>query len=452
MLGTGDIHDVALDVAANPNNVWGKKVKKSVNVFSAANKLYRMGDDFWKVYAYINEREMVARGRYKNSYDSLSKEDQGKVDIEASERVKNTWPTYDRVVEAAKYVSKRAPIFGNFISFQAESLRVLVNSIKMAREDMKDPEMRAAGVKRAVGIATYMALRAGITYAAASAGGMAMSGILGAAIGDDEEEQKKRAFKKAMPVYARTADPAVIPTKEPHKYIGFSLSSLDPYGIIPNSLNALTEGREGIFSKEMDPGVAAAAAEFFSGFLEPEMTFSTFYSVANNINPKTGRPIVLSSDTPDQIAEKVTSFVVGQLEPSTISMIERGMERGWAPELASLAGARPIDIDLHKSFGYALSDMGKQMDAISSEYSSIKRNDKYTQEEKDQAEIAAEKKKAFLISKVAETYRDFIKVGANPVVLNEMINERSSIKMTGFDNVTKKAIKTGEVNSEKLFK
>jgi uncharacterized protein (UPF0335 family) len=452
MLGSGDIHDIALEIAANPNNAWGKKVKKNINVFGAANKLYRMGDDFWKVYAYINERETVARGRYKTSYESLSKEDQDKVDIESSERVKNTWPTYDRVVEAAKYVSKRAPIFGNFISFQAESLRVLANSIKMAREDMKDPQMKAAGIKRAVGIMTYIGLRTAITYGAAQAAGMATSGILGAAFGDDDEEQKKRAFKKAMPIYARTADIAVVPTDAPHKFTAFSLSSLDPYGIVPNSLNAFTEGREGIFSKEMQPGVKAATAEFFSGFLEPEMTFSTMYSVMNNINPKTGRPIVLDSDTDAEVAAKVASFVMGQLEPSTLSMIERGMERGWTPELASFAGARPIDIDLHKSFGFAMTDMGKQMDAIKAQYNSIKYNEKSTEAEKAEAELEAERKKAFLISKVAETYRDFIKVGASPKVLDEMINERSSIKTTGFDKVTKMGIKTGEVKSEKLFK
>lgn len=172
----------------------------------------------------------------------------------------------------------------------------------------------------------------------------------------------------------------------------------------------------------------------------------------NNINPRTGRPIVLDSDTASEIAKKVGNFVIGQLEPSTISMIERGIERGWAPELASFAGARPIDVDLHKSFGYVLTDMSKQMDAIKSEYNSIKYNDKYSEQEKAEAELEAERKKAFLISKIAETYRGFIKTGANPTILNEMINERSSIKTTGFDKTTKKAIKTGEVKSENLFK
>lgn len=452
MLGSGDIHDIALDIAANPNNKWGKRTKTVIKPFSAANKLYRMGDDFWKVYAYINEREMVSRGRFKTNYESLTLEQQEKVDIESSERVKNTWPTYDRVVEGAKYVSKRAPIVGNFISFQAESLRVLVNSIKMARQDMKDPEMREAGIKRMVGIMTYGILRAGITSTVASAAGMAASGILGAAMGDDDEEQKKRAFKKAMPIYTRTSDIAVIPTNDPHKFTAFSLSSLDPYGIIPSSLNALTEGREGIFSDEMEPGVAAAIAEFFSGFLEPEMTFSTMYAVKSNVNPKTGRPIFLKGDSASEIAVKVGAFILGQLEPSTLSLIQRGMERGWGPEVYSFAGARPIDVDFHKSFGYILSDMSKQMDAIGSEYGTIKISDKYTEQEKADAELEAERKKAFLITNISQTYRDFIKAGASPSVLDEMISNRSPIKVTGFDKTTKKAIKTGEVKSEKLFK
>jgi hypothetical protein len=128
------------------------------------------------------------------------------------------------------------------------------------------------------------------------------------------------------------------------------------------------------------------------------------------------------------------------------------MERGWGPEVYSFAGARPIDVDFHKSFGYALSKMSNEMNSIATEYVNIKKSDKYTEQEKAKAEADAERKKAFIIGEISQTYRDFIKAGANPSVLNEMINGKSPIKMTGFDKTTKRAIKTGEVKPEKLFK
>lgn len=453
MLGSGDVHDIALDIALNPDGKWGKKVAKKLNVFKEANKLYRLGDDFWKVYAYMTEREQLSDARFTSKYEDLTKEQQEQIDVESSERVKNTWPTYDRVIEGAKAVSKRAPIFGNFISFQAESLRVLTNSIKMAKQDMADPQLRHLGVRRAVGIAAYFGLRSAITIGIAKMAGFAAAGVLGAAFGDDEEERNKRAIKQALPPFMRTSDLAVIRTKEPHEFTVISLSSLDPYAIIPNSMNAYTEGREGIFGKTMDPGVGAATAELFSSFLEPEMTFSTMWSVANNIDPKTKQEIVISSDTDAQAAGKVGGKVWDMLEPSSVALVQRFFERkDKEAEILAIGGARPYDVDLHKSFGYILSQFGKDIDAINREYNSIKYREEMSKQDKDAAEMAAEDKKAFAISKINETYRDFMNLGADPKVLNELINQRSSIKVTGFDKNTKNSIKTGKIQKEKLFK
>jgi hypothetical protein len=452
MLGSGDMNDIALDIALSPDGKWGKKVAKNLNVFREANKLYRLGDDFWKVYAYINEREQLSDARFGQAYDQLTPEQQEQIDVESSERVKSTWPTYDRVVEAAKFVSKRAPIFGNFISFQAESLRVLANSIKIAKEDLKDPKTAHLGVRRIAGITAYFGLRSAITIGLAKLTGFAAAGILGAAFGDDEEERNKKAIKEALPPFMRTGDLFVKRTNDPHRFVVVNMSSLDPYAIIPNSLNAYTEGREGIFKKTMDPGVGAATTELFSSFLEPEMTFQTMWSVVNNIDPKTKQDIVLSTDSDAQAFSKVAGKVWDQLEPSSVALVQRFMERkDKEAELLAIGGARPYDVDLHKSFGYILSQFGRDVDAINREYNGI-RFKEVPQADKDAAEKAAEDKKAFAISKVNEIYRNFINLGADPKVLDDLINQRSSIKVTGFDKSTKKFLKTGDIKREKLFK
>jgi hypothetical protein len=452
MLGSGDMNDIAVDIALSPDGKWGKKVAKKLNVFGAANKLYRLGDDFWKVYAYINEREQLSDARFGQAYDQLTPEQQDQIDVESSERVKSTWPTYDRVVEAAKFVSKRAPIFGNFISFQAESLRVLANSIKIAKEDLKDPKTAHLGVRRIAGITAYFGLRSAITIGLAKLTGFAAAGILGAAFGDDEEERNKKAMQEALPTFMRTGELFVKRTKDPHRFVVVNGSSLDPYAIIPNSLNAFTEGREGIFKKTMDPGVGAATAELFSSFLEPEMTFQTMWSVMNNIDPKTKQDIVLSTDSDAQAFAKVAGKVWDQLEPSSVAMVQRLVERkDKEAELLAIIGARPYDVDLHKSFGYILSQFGRDVDAINREYNGI-RFKEVPQEDKDAAEKAAEDKKAFAISRVNEIYRNFINLGADPKVLDDLINQRSSIKVTGFDKNTKKYLKTGDIKREKLFK
>lgn len=456
MLQSGDVHDIALDMALNPKSKYNK-VKSAVGMpFEQANKLYRLGDDFWKVYAYLNEREQLGKALFNESYDNLTPQQQEDVDTEASERVKSTWPTYDRIFEAAKYISKRAPIFGNFISFQAESLRVLANTIKLANQDMAsdNPDIQALGLRRMFGVTSYLGFRAAAVYAVAKAAGIAGAGILAQFGGDDEEKNKKRGLNKAMPPFMRTGDILPIQNqKEPWRYTVYNMSSIDPYGTIPNALNAATEGREGIFGKTMEPGVMAGLVEFFSGFMEPEMTFETTWSVMNNANIKTGDPIVLPTDNNGEAAAKVSKYLFDQLKPSTIDMIERLYERdNKSAELSAMAGARPYDVDLHKSFRYGLSDMLKQLEDINKLYNRVNYSTTATEDQKLAAEQDAETSKARLIQKMHETYQDFILLGADPKVLDEMITKTRGIKSTGFDLQTKKAIKSGNFDETKLYR
>jgi hypothetical protein len=252
----------------------------------------------------------------------------------------------------------------------------------------------------------------------------------------------------------RTGDLLIIPSKTaPHKYTVVNLSSLDPYGIIPSSLNALTEGREGIFGRTMDPGVPAALAELFSPFLGPEMTFDAMWSLMQNRNLKTGNNIVLETDGPADAFDKSIAYTWSRLKPSTYSMIERLIKNeNKSAEAWAIIGARPYEVDLHEAWGFALSRMYSDMDGISREYNAIKYNKKYTPEEVKAAQEEAESKKEAIISRYNKLYQDFILTGADPKILDEQINERSAIRVTGFDKQTKIGIKTGKVKKGGLYK
>jgi hypothetical protein len=450
MLGSGDIHDIALDLAVNPDSKYRMAKKAPGKVLGVFNKLYRMGDDFWKVYAYISERELVSNALFNKKYDELTDTEQADVDIEASERVKNTWPTYDRVFPAVKAISEKTPIFGNFISFRAESLRVLANSISMAMKDLKsdNPGFQGLGARRMAGILSYIAIRSGMTYAFAQAAGMAASGLTGLLFGgDDEEDRKKRAIKQAAPAFMHTQDLAVIPTKEPHKFIVYSLSGIDPYNTTFNTLNALTDG-----TATMNPGASAAFTEFFGGFLSPEMTFNTAWSVLTNTNPKNGDRIVGATDDGSEAYAKVGAYLFDELKPSTIGMIQRLAGDNPKAELSSLLGAKPYEVDLHKSFSFAMSDMGKQIEEINRQYNRVKYDTKSSAEDKKLAQAEAEQKKSLLIQRMNQRMNDYILVGADPKELKSIILQRSTIKTTGFDKPTKFGIITGKVNEQILYK
>ena len=450
MLGSADMHDIAVELA-----VTGKS-KGAINwiskPFRALNKAYQLSDDFWKVYAYMNERELVSNAMFGEKYENLTPEQQVDVDLESSERVKNTWPTYSRVWEGAKYVSERAPIFGNFISFQAESVRVLGNTFKLAMADIKsgDPAFAAIGYKRLAGMITYVGLRSFATYAAAHAAGIGAAGLMGL-FDDDEEKNKEEGLRTALPAFMRTGDLLAIPQKD-GQYTVFDLSSIDPYGIVFKSLNALTEGREGIVGDKMEPGVAAAMAEFFSGFLEPEMTFRVMMDVANNSNPKTGGNIYREDDSRSEALLNVGKYIGDQLKPSTIGFVERLMGDNRKAEIGAVFGARPYEVDLYRSFGRVMATNGKNFEDIIRGYNRVKYDKKATEAEKKEAEKKAEQDIAYYADKMSRVYRQFLSLGADPKKLNEMIANKSQVKSTGWSKGLKRSIKTGEITPDKYLK
>lgn len=443
-----DMFEMALDVALTSEGVFKKKNISRKKPKAFFDKLYRMGDDFWKIYGYITERETVANGRYDSKYDQLTDEQKEAVDKEAADRVKDTWPTYDRMFEAVRKLSQNVPILGNFTAFQAESIRVLMNSIRLMKKDLADPQMRQAGVRRRLGIITYFGLRTGITTMSAMSMGYGVSGVLGLLLNDDDEEDKKWAIKEVSPIFMRSGDLFIKQDKDkPHIYTVVDFLSIDPIGITQRSMNALTEGNE-----DMDAGVGAAVAELFGGFLGREMTFKAAEDLVRNRNSSNGLKIYNEEDTPGEAVGKITKHLYKSLKPSTVGLVERALtNENKAFEAAAFVGFRPYEIDLHQSFNISLTRMRNSIDEISAEYTKIKFDPKISEEDKEQARLRAGEKKAEVIKKYNRLYTTLIKLGASQEVLEEMVDEKKAVKPTGMDKKTKAGILEGGVDPTTLY-
>ena len=102
-------------------------------------RLYKASDDFFKAFAYFSEADRYAKAYFGKKYEELTGDDRMKIRKIASEVVKNTMPNYDRVYRAAnlpKEFTRNA--VGNYLSFQAESIRTKINSIQYAIADLKN--------------------------------------------------------------------------------------------------------------------------------------------------------------------------------------------------------------------------------------------------------------------------------------------------------------------------
>ena len=442
-----DIFEMALDVSLTSDGVF-RKTSRKVRPVSFLNKLYRMGDDFWKVYGYITEREIVANGRYDSKYDQLTDEQKEAVDKEAADRVKDTSPTYGRMFEAVRKLSQNVPILGNFTAFQAESIRVLMNAARLMKKDLADPQMRQAGVRRALGISTYLGLRTGITTMTALSMGYGVSGLLGLLLNDDEEEDKKWAIKQVSPIFMRSGDLYIKQDNDkPHIYTVVDLLAIDPIGITQRSLNAFTEG-----SDNMDAGAKAAVAELLGGFLEREMTFKAVEDLTLNRNSANGLKIYNDGDTFGEAVGKITAHAWKSLKPSSYGLVERALtNENKAFEASAFVGFRPYEIDLHQSFNISLTRMRNSVEEISTEYFKIKFDPKVSEEDKEQARLRAGEKKAEVIKKYNRLYTTLIKLGASQQVMEEMVEGKSAVKPTGMDGKTKLGIIEGEVDPTSLY-
>jgi hypothetical protein len=139
-------------------------------------KLYAGGDNIWKLYGW--EYEMSRLKSFINNFDDVKRwyKDIAKQDYfenslktgkpktlnEAIEEmaawyVTNTYPTYSKVPEVIQSI-RRTPFFGSFVAFPAEMIRTSSNIMSLSLREIasNDPNLRAIGLRRLLGLATVM--------------------------------------------------------------------------------------------------------------------------------------------------------------------------------------------------------------------------------------------------------------------------------------------------------
>lgn len=405
------------------------------------NKVYGASDDFWKVYGFLNEAESLSQATYGTSYKNLTEEQQSSVDVEASERVKNVYPTYDRVWEGAKSLSKGLPIFGNFLSFQAESIRVLLNTFNYALKDLKTPGRQLMGAQRLAGIGAYLGARTMILYTIAQMTGVGMAGILGMA-SDDDEEQKLKDINRFSPEFIRSGDKLSIDHGEGN-YTVYDIGGLEPYGVWFKTQNAFTEGNDIV----KNGGIGAAATELLSPFMEPEMSFKMGLNLYNNENDFGGRIYNPMDGLGDQTLDAM-EFIIKKAKPSTIDLVQRIYSKeNKTNEISSIFGGRGYDVDIAKNFSFKLKAAEELFDANRDAMNKVKYGSLSTPEQISEAENKFEERTNKVIKMLAEDYQAAIRLGTKIEKLDEVLDRKKFFQ--GYNKDVKNQIKSGVVEEEK---
>lgn len=143
----GELADLLTELAGSEPNKQGFHRR----VFDVAQRIYRAGDDFWKIIGFENEKKSFIR----------SCMDEKSAEKRAAQRIRDGYPTYSMVPKGIRTL-RRFPVTGTFVSFPWEILRTTKNQARFIVEDAKAGRKLAAA-RRAVGVAIASSITTAIS-------------------------------------------------------------------------------------------------------------------------------------------------------------------------------------------------------------------------------------------------------------------------------------------------
>jgi hypothetical protein len=382
----------------------------------------------------MHERGRYSKAMFNKKYEDLTEEQQESVNDIAFENTRNVLPNYSRVPKLIRFL-RVSPLLGNFVSFQAESIRTMVNTWIITKKEMNsdNPAIRSIGMKRIAGMVSYGVAKTAFLGALGSAAGVGFGGLFGMLFDDDEEIVKKQALRDFVAPWSKKSD-IVLVEESPGVYTYYDFSSSDPHGYARTLLNTLAE------TDLEEDGITVAVAEMIIQMIQPftEMEITTrggggliFNKDAYGkdiINPETGKI--------DQAAA-ILEYIFDVVKPGNIAVIERiiaaeSSDQRYDEIQTAFTGARPYRLDVNKSFGYKI-------------YAYKKRLSNAEKLKYDNYDKSVESK-SNVLQDFHQTYKNAITLGVDPLSLQKQLkNSRLSKKeiyaiKTGIilDNIVKK--------------
>ena len=294
--------------------------------------LYQSQDDFWKIYAWENEK-----ARYGEAYPEWS---ESELKTKTAEIVRNTFPTYSLVPRTIKKL-RRFPVVGTFVSFPAEVLRVTGNTLRQIKVEMADPKTAKIGAERLIG-ATLSAT--GTTAAA-----IASRFLLGIGADDDEDA------REFMPEWSRDSDIIWLGKSKKGNWLWVDVGYTDPYSYLKEPVRALMRG------ENWQEGAVEAFKRAAEPFLSEEILLEAIRESVTMAEE--GKPT-------DEIVNRMWDAV----EPGTISSARR-IKKGLSGEvtsygkafnpkveaLATMSGVRVNELDVQQALSFRASDYKREL-------------------------------------------------------------------------------------------
>jgi hypothetical protein len=325
-----------LSDAANNSNTIPKKVYNAIK--GLPKKAYEIGDDFWKIYGFMNEASQYSLAYYKKPYSKLNPEEKAKVDKKAADNIKNIYPNYSQISEFVRKF-KGLPAASPFLSFTYESFRVQVKNLKLAYQELADPNPRvkALGLKRLMGIATATAGVGAVVASAQEDEGMDRN--------TPEGKAKYELAKRYTFPWQENSDIVPLSTENGvYKYIDATASN--PFGPSIKMINAYDSEKDLI---KNIPNLLKTS--LIDNFLAGDILANTILAISNNKSDYGGE-IYNPEDDTETILSDIGSYLARKTQPGFVKFIRKAEEMGYKEIGLSMTGMKPYEVDMRKQFGF----------------------------------------------------------------------------------------------------
>lgn len=320
-------------------------------------KLYQLGDEIWKVYAFEIEKQ-----RYAGAKPDWTDR---RVEEKAAERVKNSYPTYSQVPEFLKSL-RRLPTNAPFVSFFSEVFRTTYHSARFIKEDLADPDTRHIGMQRAVG------------FIMAQGAMKALYEVSKALTGYDDEDDEY--LRRLLPSWSQFSNLFHLPAPD-GKASYLDLGYLNPYKAYGEFAIAAMTG------DDIDPWRTAgnAVKRLLDPFISEEILSQKVREAITNRSTETGAPIAnpaLKQNDFEEFWARRFWHILKAFEPTTSkdvrglisSMDAKGLYEDGDPtqEIMSLfAGQRIKTIDMAERIKWETMDFEEQYRNASRLFTSV---------------------------------------------------------------------------------
>ena len=287
-----------------------------------AQKFYGFGDDLWKIIGFENEKAMLIK--HKGMSEAVA-------EVEAAERIRNTYPTYSLIPKAVNAL-RRFPLVGTFVSFPAEVIRTSYHIVRYFSNDIRE-----------LGIKSPMVQRKAVGLLIAGASMYALQAITKALVGVDDDEEK--ALRLMSPEWQKNSNLAYLGRDEKGALQTMDMSFLDPYGYFKRPFNALLQ------DQPLGDALKSGVKDLLSPFFGQDITFGAIMDIAVN-QKDTGGRVFNPQDTVANQTLDISAHMAKAVQPGIVSNITRmymaatgkvtasGKKFDVEDELAALAGFR----------------------------------------------------------------------------------------------------------------